>query len=153
MNHCEVLLEPFDGRFEALVIFRIRQQAAGRVVRGEHDAGAEFQRDIEEAADQKRIGNIVDMEFVEAQQRDAVEPLPRYRAEPVVAARFVDESPVHLAQELVEMDAPLRALGQFEDGIDHEALAASWQTVAIDTLCRSRGAGRFALRRCAEQIQ
>jgi hypothetical protein len=96
-----------------------------RIVRAQHDTCAEFERDLEETADQKRIGDIVHVEFIEAKQLNAVEPLPRDRAETVVATRFVDEPPVHLAQEFVEVDASLHAVGQLEYGIDDEVFAAS----------------------------
>jgi len=93
----------------------------------------------------------VDVKFVEAQQGDAIEPLPRHRAEPVVAARFVDEPPVYLAQKFVEVDAAFGAFGQFEHGIDYEALAASGQAVAIDTQSRWRMTRGSAPRGAAEQ--
>ncbi|MGF6673179.1 putative coiled-coil protein SlyX [Paraburkholderia sp. WSM4174] len=141
MDHREAAFDLCDGRQKALVKLGVAQQIVRCVVRRQHDARAQLDRGVEKAAHQERVGDIVHMEFVEAQQLDTVEPLPRHVAEPVVATRRVHEPAVHLAQELVEMQAPFAAWCKLEQRIDDEALTAARQSVTVDALRPERGGG------------
>jgi len=151
MNHAKVLLDLLDGGHETLMKLGVGKQAVRRIVRCQHDARAELDSRVEKTAHQKSIGNIVHVEFVEAQQLDTVEPLFGHRAEPVVAARLVHEALVHLAQKLVKVQPPLAAFHEVEHRVDHEALAAPRQPVAINSLIARVSAAARRNEQCDER--
>jgi hypothetical protein len=74
LQHVEPLLDELDRRQEALALQAVGPQAVRRIVRRHHEHDARGEQRVEQAAQDHRIGDVRDMELVEADQA----PLARH---------------------------------------------------------------------------
>ncbi len=129
-QHVEVLLDQRDERQEGVPPGLPGEQVRGpRVARRHHDDAA-LEQGLEHPAQDHRVGDVVDLELVEAEQRGLRRDLVRERRDRVVAVRVLPlpgmDAGVRLLHEAVKMDAPLaRDLRRLEEQVHQHGLAAA----------------------------
>ena len=114
-HHLHVLLDHGDERQEQRAVEAVLVELVGRHVRGRDHHHAELEQTREQAAENHRIGDIGDVEFVEAQQpalfgdrrRRRAGSDPRRRSRRPSALAKHPHALVHVGHEFVEMRAPL----------------------------------------------
>jgi len=105
----EAFFDQGDEGQEGIAAGAAFEQIIGRGVAGGDDDDAAVEQGFEQPAEQDRIGDVIDLEFIETQQRGLSRDLIGERRDRVFAAgigAFPGEDPlVSLLHELVEMDA------------------------------------------------
>ncbi len=140
----ELFLEHVDERQEQFTLQAVLVEIAGMAVGGGHHHHAEVEHRLEQTPQDHGVGDVQDLELVEAQQ-PGVPGDPRrqlrhhvFGESPALLAELV-EAAVHHAHEFVEMGAPLvlhrHAL---EEQVHEHGLAASHRAVDVDALGRIR---------------
>ena len=122
----------------------------GRDVRG-RDNGDAVEELLKQPAEDHRIGDVVDHELIEAEERQIARDLRRHRrdriAAPLPAALLPGaegmHTVMHLAHERVEMDAPLCIRRRrLEEKVHQHGLAAPYRTPNVE-----------AARRCGSALE
>ncbi len=133
VDHLELRVEQLDGRQDALAVQAVRVQVVGLEVRRGDERDAVLEQRQQQPVQDHRVGDIGDVELVEADepvaQRDAAAEL----LQRVGHALQVLQLAVHLAHELVEVQAHLALQGHgLEEAVHQEALAAPHPAVHVD---------------------
>ncbi len=69
LEHVELLLQEIDERQEALALQPVLVEIVGRPVRGRDHDDAALEQLLEEPPEDHRVGDVGDLELVEAEQR------------------------------------------------------------------------------------
>lgn len=121
----ELLLQQGDGGQHAVAVQAVRVQQVRAVVGRHHELHAVGEELIEQAVQDHRIGDVADVEFIEADQAIALGDAACEFVERIGAATQLFELAVHLAHELVEVQARLAHHRHAAvEGIHQERLAA-----------------------------
>ena len=134
LMHLHVPLDHGDERQEQRAVESIAVQVAGRDVRGRDHHDAELEQPREQAAEDHGVGNVGDVELVEAEQPALLGDLGGGKPDRIVGGDLAEfqllpehaHALVHVAHELVEMRAALadhRAC--FEAQVHQHGLAAA----------------------------
>ncbi len=140
-----VLFEHVDERHEQRAVQAVLVELVGRDVRGRdhHDAALEQLR--EQPAEDHGVGNVGDMEFVEAQQPGLLGKFGGDKPDRIVAGVLAElhllpervNALVHVEHEFVKMRAALaRHRARLEEQIHQHRLAAPDVAVDVETLDR-----------------
>ena len=144
LDDLELLLEQFDRRQDAITVQPVRIEVVGVEVRGRDDADAVREQRDEQAVQDHRVGHVGDVELVEADQPEAPRDAPPEFVERVDGAFEVLQFAVHLAHELVEVQARLAQQRHFvEEAVHQEALAAADAADHVDATRDRRVAQQF----------
>ena len=152
-THLHVPLQHGDERQEQRAVEPVLVELVGRDVRGRDHHDAEFEQPREQPAEDHRVGDVGDVEFVEAEQPAFLGDLVRGRAgsdrrrsiSPSLI--LLPEHPhalVHVGHELVEMRAALaHHRRRLEEQVHQHGLAAADVAVDVQALgdrrrCRAR---------------
>src|SRR5665213_1864749 len=151
LQHVELALEKLDEGQETFALQAALVELAGRAVRGrDHDDAAIEQR-LEQPPQDHRIGDVGDMEFVEAEHRCIVGD---DRGDGTDRVAFFGlprmDAVMHLDHEGVEMDAPLmRQAQRLVEHVHQHGLAAADRAAEIEPLRRLGDAQAYARRPAA----
>src|SRR5581483_1493983 len=133
LHHVEALLQQPDRGQEIFPLQPVLVELLGRVV-GRHAIDhSELHRALEQPADDHRVGDVVDLHLVEADQAVALGDARRERVERILAALQLLQLPVHVAHEMVEVHPALAHERQRQEEAVHEkALAAADPAPEVD---------------------
>ena len=131
----QVLLEQFDRRQDAVAVQAVRVQAVGVEVRGRHDAHAVGEQRLQQPVQDHRVGDVGDVELVEADQPEA----PRD-----AAAELVERVDLGDASKIT------RYLDLTYSRLDQEVMGALYLT-AQNRLIATRELFRGTFNRCSVQ--
>ena len=128
----EMVLEQGDGRQDAFAVQAVRIQRGGFEVGRDHQAHAVFEQGLEQAVQDQRVRDIGNVELVEANQAvsagDAAAEFPQR----IGCSLQVGEFAMHLAHELVKMQARLAQQRDAEvEAVHDETFAAAHPTVQV----------------------
>ena len=144
-HHVHVFFEQLDERHEQCAVQAVLIKIVRRNVRGGDDHDAEVEQLREQPAEDHGIGNIGDMEFVEAKQPRLVEQLLGDKPNRIFAVVLAElhllaqreNALVHVEHEFVKMSAALaRHRACFEEQIHQHRLAAADVAVDVEALDR-----------------
>ena len=122
------------------MVQRVGQQPCGRIVGGHQHQHAALEQGFEQAADEHRIADIVDVEFVEAQHPAACEQLVQGHAQGVVVLTVLEHAAMQAGKKRVEVHALLFGNRQrLEKPIEQPAFAAPHWAVQVQA---ARGKAR-----------
>ena len=134
----ELFIEQADKRFEQLAIEPALIKVVGRPVRGRDDNHAALDQLGKQTTENHRVGDIANLELVEAEQPTLLGNLVGGREDGIFATADVGvaetiDAFVGVHHELVEMDAPLgHDRRGIEEHVHHQRLAAPDITIEID---------------------
>src|SRR3989475_247430 len=106
VQNIEALLEQRDRRQEIVALEPVLVQIVRTVVRSHAADDSEIHHPPEQPADDHGVGNIVHVQFVEADEAIALGDALGERAQGIFAALQLLELAVHVAHEVVESHAP-----------------------------------------------
>ena len=133
VDDLELVLEQLDRRQHALAVQAVRVEAVGREVRRRDDADAVLEQRLEQPVQDHRVGDVGDVELVEADQAKALRDALAEVLERIARSGHLGELAVDLAHELVEMQARLpRQRQRGEEAVHQEALAAADAAPEVD---------------------
>ena len=125
-KHLEAPLDHVDRRQEIDPHQPVRIEAVRRVVGRHHENHVARQQRIEETAKHHRIGDVRDMEFIEAQQAGMAGDALGHPDERICLLAEFPEVAMDLLHEGVKMDTALALVGhRVEEAVHQEALAAA----------------------------
>ena len=134
-----------ENRDEGQEIFALQAalvEPVGREVRGRHDHHAGFEQRLEQPAQDHGVGDVGDVELVEAEQPGLLRQAPGEARQRVVLAALAGPAPnvqalVHLLHEGVEVDPPLGLdPGGLEEHVHQHRLAGADRADQIEALGR-----------------
>ena len=99
-------LECGDARQEALAVETLGIQLIGRLVGGADHHHTRLEHDLEQAAQDDRIADIVDEQFIEAQHSHLTTQLMRQSLQRVGCATQLEQTLMHPAHKVMKMLAP-----------------------------------------------
>jgi len=121
-----------DSRQEARTLQAIAVKAGGWHVGGEHQGSAGIDQRTEQPAEQHRIGDIVDMQFVEAQHLRFASQVRGYLLQRLWCFTECSQSCVHFLHESVEVDTTRPHWRQSAmKQVHQERLAAAYTAVEV----------------------
>jgi hypothetical protein len=124
-DEVEALLQQRDGRQEALALQAVGVEVVRPVVRGHAVHHAAVHGPLQQPSQDHRVGDVVDVELVEADEPVALRDPPGDRVERVLAPLQALHLAVDVAHEVVEMDAALAHQWNRQiEAVHQEALAA-----------------------------
>lgn len=120
-----MLLDELDSRQQPVAMQAFRVQRVRLVIGRHHELHAVGEEAIEQAIKNHRVGDIGDVELVEADQPVTLRDAPREFVERIGLALEVFQFAMHLAHELVKMQTRL-ALHRHDriEAVHQKALAA-----------------------------
>ena len=142
LDPVEPLPEQCDERQEAVTLQPVFIQAPRWPVRRRDDNGAGLEQRAKQPLDDHRIGDVVDLELVEAQQRRLGGEIGRDLGDGLVGvgAALMLDALMHIEHEGVEMDPPLLVeRGRGEEQIHQHRFAAPDRSPQIDPTGRRVG--------------
>src|SRR5882672_562018 len=149
----EARLQQLDGWQEVLALQAVLVQLVGAVVRGEAAHHPEVHSAAEQPAHDHRVGNVVDVHLVEADETVALGDALGERAERVLAALQLCELAVHVAHEVVEVHAALAHQRQAQvEAVHEEALAPADAAPEVDPAWQRRAHHQAPQRRGAPRL-
>jgi hypothetical protein len=104
-------LQQLDGRQDAVAVQPVRVQRVGVEVGGRDDADAVGEQRLQQPVQDHRVGDVGDVELVEADQPEAPRDAPPQLVQRVGRALELLQLAVHLAHELVEVQPRLALSG------------------------------------------
>ena len=107
VDDLELLFQQLDGRQDAVAMQPVRVQLIGVKVRRGDDAHAVGEHRVEQAMQDHRVGHVCDVELVEADQAEAPRDALAELIQRVDGALELLQLAVHLAHELMEVQARL----------------------------------------------
>ena len=144
-DHVHMLFDHLDERHEQGAVQAVLVERLGRHVGGgDHDAAA-LEQLREQPAEDHRIGDVGDVEFIEAEQPGLLRQVDRGKPDRVLAGVLAElhllpegmNALVHVDHEFVEVHAALaRDRARFEEEIHQHRLAAPDVAVDVDALDR-----------------
>ena len=144
-HHLQVLLDHRDERHEQRAVEPVLVELGGRHVRGGDHHDAELEQPLEQAAQDHGVGDVGDVEFVEAQQPGFLGDRGGGQLDRVLAAELAGlellperiDALVHVGHEFVEMHAALaHDRRRREEQIHQHGLAAADVAEDVETLDR-----------------
>ena len=144
LEHFQPLLDQLDEGQEPVALQAVLVEIVGRAVGGRDHRHALVEQHLEEAREDHRIGDVGDLEFVEAEQPGLRRNCPGDRHDRVVLGRRTPgrqllaaavQALVHLEHELVEVHAALlrhRRVG--EEEIHQHRLAAADRSPDVEAV-------------------
>src|SRR6185503_16894418 len=109
------------------------------VIRGHHELDAALHRLLEEAAEDHRVGDVGDVEFIEADEAVALRGALGHRGDRVLGALELVELAMDLAHEVVEVHAALAHQRHAQvERVHQEALAAPDRAPQVHPLGQRR---------------
>ena len=102
-----LLVEQRDGRQDAVAVQAVRVQVVGPEVGGGDEAHAVVEQRVQQPVQDHRVGDVGDVELVEADQPVALGHALAQFVQRVHRALQVGQLAVHLAHELVEVQPRL----------------------------------------------
>ena len=133
--HRQHLHMPFEcvyGWQEALTIEAVGVQLPGRLVGGGHQHHALRHHQAEQTAEQHRIADVADEQFVETQHAQLAAQLLGQQAQWVGVAGQLELAPVHPAHEMVKVLAPRRHRQAVIETVHQPGLAAPDRPPEVD---------------------
>jgi multicomponent Na+:H+ antiporter subunit D len=129
-QHVDVALEQLDRRQDAVAVQPCGVQPVGPVVRRDDESDAMREQPAHQPLEDHGVGDVGDVEFVEADQPIAARHVRRHRIERIGATLELVERAVHAAHELVEVQPRLAHDGHRRiEAVHEEALAAAHAAV------------------------
>ena len=107
IDHLQLVLQQRDRGQDAVAVQAVRVQAVGMEVGRGDDAHAVGEQRVEQPVQDHRVGDVGDVELVEADQPEAARDAPAQFVERVDGALEVLQFAMHLAHELVEVQPGL----------------------------------------------
>jgi hypothetical protein len=142
LDHVELPAQEIDGRQEQLALQAVRIEALRRIVGGDAEQHAGVEQGLHQAAQHHGVGDVGDVEFVEAHQPRFAGDAGRHLCQRVGFIAVGAQRLVHLAHEGVEMHAALAIVGHGgEEAVHQEALAAPYPAPEPDA-ARQFGTGQ-----------
>src|SRR5215467_3240682 len=133
VQHVQPRLQDRYRRQEVLALEAVLVQIVGAVVRGEAAHHAEVHDAAEQPPDDHRVGDVVHVHLVEADQAIPLGDALGERGERVFPALQFLELAVHVAHEVVEVHAALAYERQAQvEAVHEEALAAAHAAPEVD---------------------
>ena len=123
-EHRAMVFQQGDGGKETGALQAVAVELGRRDVRGRDQADAAADQLIEQAAQDHRIADVADEEFVEQQQSHVGGQFLRDHRQGVGGIGQRAQARMHLAHEAMEMPAPLRHRHAVEQQVGQEGLAA-----------------------------
>jgi hypothetical protein len=121
----EPFLEQFNGRQHALPVQAVRIETVGSVVAGHDEGHAVAEQPEQKSFQDHRVGDVGEVELVEADQPITPRHAPCHLVERILHAAQVAQFAMDPAHELVEMQAALTAYRHgFEEAVHDETLSA-----------------------------
>ena len=135
-HHVDLGLEQRDERQEAIAVEAVLVEPVGRPVGGRDHGQAALEQALEQPAQDHGVGDVDDVELVEAEQAIALgdvggQDLQRVLGRPGLAQLV--QAALHLEHELVEVDAPMRHAPQaVGEQVHQHGLAAADAAMEVD---------------------
>ena len=154
-HHVDLAQQQVDEGQEAVAVEAVLVEAARRPVRGGDDHDAVLEQALEQAAQNHGIGDVDDVELVEAEQpvlgREPRRPAPCSGSSRPPSCRSRVQPLLHVQHELVEVHPPLRLeRHRGEEEVHEHRLAAADIAMEVDA---ARRLGRRVLPPEAEPAQ
>jgi hypothetical protein len=153
LQHVEAVLQQLDRRKEALALQPVGVELVRCMVAGHDEFDPAIHHPSQVAAEDHRIGDVGDVEFIEAHQPIAARGALRHRGEGVLASLQFVQLAMDLAHEVVEVHAALSHQRHAEvEAVHEKALAAAHAAPEVYALGQRRLDEQAPERRAAPRL-